>query len=36
VKSRIFRGRKQLQDRLYDYAVEMGYIAPETPEGDER
>jgi RNA polymerase sigma-70 factor (ECF subfamily) len=36
VKSRIFRGRRQLQERLYDYAGEMGYIAQGTPEGDER
>ena len=28
VKSRLFRGRRQLQRQLYDYAVEMGYIAP--------
>ena len=27
VKSRLFRGRRQLQKVLYDYAVEMGYIA---------
>ena len=27
VKSRLFRGRRQLQTILYDYAVEMGYIA---------
>jgi RNA polymerase sigma-70 factor (ECF subfamily) len=27
VKSRIFRGRRQLQRRLYDYALEMGYIS---------
>jgi len=27
VKSRLFRGRRQLQKILYDYAVEMGYIA---------
>ena len=27
VKSRLFRGRRQLQRRLYDYAVEMGYIS---------
>ncbi len=27
VKSRLFRGRRQLQSVLYDYAVEMGYIA---------
>lgn len=30
VKSRLFRGRRQLQKVLYDYAVEMGYIAPRT------
>lgn len=28
VKSRIFRGRRLLAGALYDYAVEMGYIAP--------
>lgn len=33
VKSRLFRGRRQLQERLYDYAVEMGYIADAS--GDE-
>ena len=27
VKSRLFRGRRRLQEVLYDYAVEMGYIA---------
>jgi RNA polymerase sigma-70 factor (ECF subfamily) len=27
VKSRLFRGRRQLQRRLYDYAIEMGYIS---------
>ena len=26
VKSRLFRGRRQLQKVLYDYAVEMGYV----------
>jgi RNA polymerase sigma-70 factor (ECF subfamily) len=26
VKSRLFRGRRMLQSRLYDYAVSMGYI----------
>ncbi len=26
VKSRLFRGRRRLQKRLYEYAVEMGYI----------
>lgn len=28
VKSRLFRGRRILQQRLYEYAVEMGYISP--------
>jgi len=33
VKSRLFRGRRQLQEVLYDYAIEMGYIgAREGPE----
>lgn len=27
VKSRLFRGRRRLQRELYDYAVEMGYLA---------
>jgi RNA polymerase sigma-70 factor (ECF subfamily) len=26
VKSRLFRGRRQLQKRLYEYAVSEGYI----------
>jgi RNA polymerase sigma-70 factor (ECF subfamily) len=26
VKSRLFRGRRLLQAKLYDYAVSMGYI----------
>jgi RNA polymerase sigma-70 factor (ECF subfamily) len=26
VKSRLFRGRRRLQRRLFDYALEMGYI----------
>ena len=26
VKSRLFRGRRQLQRQLYEYALEMGYI----------
>ncbi len=30
VKSRLFRGRRQLQKVLYDYAVEMGYVAART------
>ena len=34
VKSRLFRGRRVLQNALYDYAVSMGYI-PETPKGAE-
>jgi RNA polymerase sigma-70 factor (ECF subfamily) len=29
VKSRLFRGRKLLQETLHDYAVEFGYIRPE-------
>lgn len=36
VKSRLFRGRRQLQKVLYDYAVEMGYIAPRGGGGDRR
>ena len=32
VKSRLFRGRRRLQERLHDYAVEMGYIAPRDEE----
>lgn len=28
VKSRLFRGRRILQQHLYEYAVEMGYISP--------
>jgi RNA polymerase sigma-70 factor (ECF subfamily) len=32
VKSRIFRGRRRLQQVLYEYALEMGHIpAPTTP-----
>jgi RNA polymerase sigma-70 factor (ECF subfamily) len=31
VKSRLFRGRRRLQEALYDYAVEMGHIRPRTP-----
>jgi len=27
VKSRLFRGRRRLQQVLYDYAIEMGYIS---------
>jgi RNA polymerase sigma-70 factor (ECF subfamily) len=32
VKSRLFRGRRRLQEVLYDYAVEMGYISPAAGE----
>ena len=28
VKSRLFRGRRLLQEKLYAYALEMGYIRP--------
>jgi RNA polymerase sigma-70 factor, ECF subfamily len=31
VKSRLFRGRQLLQRRLYDYAVEMGYVKRGEP-----
>jgi RNA polymerase sigma-70 factor (ECF subfamily) len=30
VKSRLFRGRRQLQKALYDYAVEMGHLPAKT------
>jgi RNA polymerase sigma-70 factor (ECF subfamily) len=30
VKSRLFRGRRQLQKVLRDYAVEMGYLPEEA------
>lgn len=29
VKSRLFRARRRLQEALYDYAVETGYLQPE-------
>jgi len=29
VKSRLFRGRRLLQQALYQYALEMGYVKPE-------
>ncbi len=35
VKSRLFRGRRQLQQVLYDFAVEMGYIEPATNEEED-
>jgi RNA polymerase sigma-70 factor (ECF subfamily) len=28
VKSRLYRGRQRLQQKLYDYAIEMGYLKP--------
>jgi RNA polymerase sigma-70 factor (ECF subfamily) len=28
VKSRVFRGRRLLQEALYEYALEMGYVVP--------
>jgi len=31
VKSRLFRGRRKLQEVLYEYAAEMGYIPAGTP-----
>ena len=31
VKSRLFRGRRRLQEVLYEYAVEMGYIPARAP-----
>jgi len=34
VKSRLFRGRRQLQSILYEYAVEMGYIPAMTGTGE--
>jgi RNA polymerase sigma-70 factor (ECF subfamily) len=30
VKSRLFRGRRLLQQSLYEYALEMGYIRPKN------
>jgi RNA polymerase sigma-70 factor (ECF subfamily) len=32
VKSRIFRGRRLLQQELYEYAVTMGYVRPKASE----
>jgi RNA polymerase sigma-70 factor (ECF subfamily) len=31
VKSRLFRARRALQERLYRYAVDAGYIKRRTP-----
>jgi len=37
VKSRLFRGRRQLQRDLYEHAVAMGYIAPrQEPSKEDR
>ena len=33
IKSRLFRGRRLLQEELRDYAVEMGYIQPRVSGG---
>ncbi len=33
VKSRLFRGRRRLQERLHAYAVEMGYISEAVGDG---
>lgn len=33
VKSRLFRGRRQLQEKLYAYAVDQGYIKPRANHG---
>jgi RNA polymerase sigma-70 factor (ECF subfamily) len=32
VKSRLFRGRRMLQDKLFEYAVGMGYVRPPREE----
>lgn len=32
VKSRLFRGRRLLQQALYEYALEMGYVQPKERE----
>jgi RNA polymerase sigma-70 factor, ECF subfamily len=32
VKSRLFRGRRLLQQALYEYALEMGYVRPKERE----
>ncbi len=32
VKSRLFRGRRILQEKLYDYAVEFGYVKTRADE----
>jgi RNA polymerase sigma-70 factor, ECF subfamily len=33
VKSRLFRGRRQLQEKLYEFAVDRGYISSASGEG---
>lgn len=35
VMSRLYRGRRQLQAKLYDYAVEQGYLRPGRQEAQE-
>jgi RNA polymerase sigma-70 factor (ECF subfamily) len=35
VKSRLFRARQALQSRLYEYAVQAGYLDPKTDESDD-
>jgi RNA polymerase sigma factor (sigma-70 family) len=35
VKSRLFRGRRQLQQELFGYAVEMGYLPGSPSENEE-
>lgn len=32
VKSRLFRGRRVLQQALYEYALEAGYVRPKERE----
>lgn len=33
VKSRLFRGRRRLQEKLYDYAVSVGYLKGDASDG---
>jgi RNA polymerase sigma-70 factor (ECF subfamily) len=35
VMSRLYRGRRQLQHQLYEYAVEQGYIEPSGKQAEE-
>ncbi len=34
VKSRLFRGRRMLQEALFEYAVDMGYVRPPEEESE--